>query len=531
MGTVGKVENQLLEGGLLFRLSDEGIARHFTQAFFSGNVWQTDIGLLRDFMSTVDGCPKSIPADPAEFSTWVRKKLLRFESLPRNKLAELYENASEDLATIASNIAYCEQELRNMNRQAAPTDDDAPTYGFFQYFLELNTDARNEIIEVLASQSRMQNEALRASRTPLFRDYIDFHVPWSFRWFPERYSSRDYSRVDHAFGNLPIAELDHVRELYRGRQWALFDREVVNYLQEYKPAEAVRAWLTQHHLLAARQDVLRPALDAYDRGEFPLFISAVAVQIEGVFEDACHLSEIVPGGSRGAVLFAKLQALWKKKDVIFDYPYFAFYFPRVRNRVAHGRKPGDNIERIAHLLLLDLHNACEIVATHPAASNEMVSFLKQKEPGRESELDLVKFAVLYTETDGQAPDDFYGLATEFNNALLALDSQVLWRRLGEMVGTDRDEVVSGLRSIATKLKKLRPSLKRECGRLLAQLGNHGGEEFERSTFLAAVATIPNRVEDMGVPADARRAFLSVLFARQHWMQTIPSAAPRTRGLA
>jgi hypothetical protein len=134
--TIATVRDRLLKDGLLFRLDDEGIARHFASYFFEGNAWQVDLSVLRDVVSAVDGAPDDVPADPGEFATWVREDLLEFDHLPREKLAELYQWASEDLAAIERNVGYCKGRIAEMER-ARKSEEHNSNLGFYRYFLAM----------------------------------------------------------------------------------------------------------------------------------------------------------------------------------------------------------------------------------------------------------------------------------------------------------------------------------------------------------------------------------------------------------
>lgn len=515
--TVTTVRDHLLERGLLFRLDDEGIARHFTQFFFSGEAWRVDLGVLRDVVSNLDGCPVDIPANPVEFATWVRRKLLEFDHLPRCKLNELREWASEDLASILANIKYCKARLADLDKRNPKAEGDQSEVGFYRHYLKKNSEARDEIVEVLAH--RIEREALRAAYGPLVPGMIDFHVPWAFRWFPDRYSAECYSEVAHAFLELPLAEFQEIQDLYRGERWTEFDQALALYVQEHDPAAAVRALIDRHHLLAARRSVLVPALCAYERGERALFASAVAVQIEGIFEDACRMSGVSLDELRVATLVPKLDTLLRTKDVRIDYTYYAFKFPLLRNRVAHGRMLETDLHRTTQLLLLDLHDACRVVASHPGPQNALVQFLRNKTPMLASVLDAVGFAVLYAETEGEKPNDFYGLSDSFDEMLALLDRPLLWNALESLVTHRREELDSGVRFLANRMKKARSHLGARCKRVLGGLGDRGDGPFDKGEFMSAVRAIPGHSRSVFSDEEIRALLLGVLRSRQQWRQT------------
>ena len=524
--TVATVRDMLLEGGLLFRLDDEQIARHFTDAFFAGNAWKVSLSDLRAVVATLGGCPTDIPADPVEFATWVRTDLLEFQYLPGDKLADLYGWASEDLAAIKINTEYCENQLAEIERRSPKTEGDNSDIGFYRYFIARTTEARDEIFDVLAH--RIQREALRAAYGPLVPNMLDFHVPWGFRWMPERYSAAAYSSIAHAFLELPLDEFRGIKEVHRDGRMAEFDLLLAQYVAEHRPVAAIEALLGEHHLLAARRVVLIPALRAYERGELALFASGVAVQIEGIFEDACHLSGVSLDELRVATLVPKLDALLRRGHVRIDYPYYAFKFPILRNRVAHGRLLAADLGRVAQLLMLDLHYACRVVATHPGPQNALVTLLRRcPHPLLTTVEEALNFAVVYADTDGKAPDPFYSLQAEFEAMKAVLDRPRLWAVLHECSTVGREELDCGVRFLANRIRKLRPSLAEAARVVLAALADRGDATFERDEFFSALRRhIQKHSALVHADEELRTMLVDVLEKRERWLRTAERAHER-----
>lgn len=512
--TVATVRDSLRKGNLIFRLDDDGIARHFAQAFSHDNVWQLDWAQVRDVIANLDGCP-DVPEDLAVFPGWVRKELLEFEYLPRKKLAELYDWASEDLGTIEANIRFCEAQIATVEARKPKTETDESDIRFYQHFIKLNREARDEIIDVLTHH--IHREALSAAYGPLFP--FDMRVPWDFRWFPDRYDARMYSPIRHAFLELPILKCHAVQLLYAAENWQEFDQVLVSYIADTKPADRIKWMLTEHHLLARRKTVIEPALDAYKRGELALFASAVAVQIEGIFEDACHLSGVSLEELRTATLIPKLDALIRKSDVRIDYAYYAFKFPILRNRVAHGRLLEPGIERTAALLLLDLADACHVVQSHPAAINAIVPLLRSI-ASPPSIAEILKFAMLYAQSDGVRPDNFYGVDETFDQLVLLLDTQILWDFLERLVDSNKDELDAGLWYLGHQLRKLRPTLGKCCRDLVSKLGDTGkGIALDNSAFNALVGQTAGHDLEVQADFDYHGALLSILQTRLGQVQS------------
>jgi len=67
-------------------------------------------------------------------------------------LAELYDWASEDLSAIEANIADCDRAIKEVERRLPKTDEDPSDIRFYRYYLQLNKEAKDEIIDVLTTK-------------------------------------------------------------------------------------------------------------------------------------------------------------------------------------------------------------------------------------------------------------------------------------------------------------------------------------------------------------------------------------------
>jgi hypothetical protein len=482
---------ELLTDGRLFRLDDEGIVRIFVDRFFNGNAWQLSLGQLREVVAKLYGCSDDLPSDADKFLMWVRKKLFGFEYLPRDKLAELYSWASEDLSAIEANIANCESAIKKVERRSQKTDADPSDIRFYRYYMQLNKEAKDEIIDVLTHKNIMWRKALRASYgSDSIISGLAIHTPWSFRWYPKRFAPSNFSSVRHAFGRLPSREIDKIQNLYEAQDKTPFYESLEEFVALSGTLEDIRRLLDEHHLLEDRKRVLLPALEAYEREEFELFISATATQIEGIIADGCCLSGISLEKLRLDSMIEKLEALVRYTSVHIDYVYYAFKFPVLRNRIAHGHMPSEDVRHAAHLLLLDLYDCCRIVREHPGAPNALVEFLRRVKPDLATVADVVEFAAIYAETHGEPPHDFYVLDQEFESFRLLLDRQVVWHFLQELLALKRDALDIGLRFITGQLNKATPVLGIRCKSLMKGMGQKGLGKFDRDDFMSAVRSQP-----------------------------------------
>jgi len=111
----------------------------------------------------------------------------------------------------------------------------------------------------------------------------------------------------------------------------------------------------------------------------------------------------------------KLDALVRDTPVHIDYVYYAFKFPILRNRIAHGHMLRVDVRQAAHLLLLDLYDCCRIVREHPGAPNALVELLRRVKPDLATFADVVEFVS-------------FGHPV-FEAALLWVEKTLLWPRV------------------------------------------------------------------------------------------------------
>jgi hypothetical protein len=393
--------------------------------------------------------------------------------------------------------------------------------------MKLNEDARTEIIGVLTDRDRLRRIALNTSYTAHRTYKALFYYPvWLFRLNARFFDPAAFSSIRHAFLGLPIRELRDIERLYRESDKTPFDQYLERYIEAANPTENIRRFVREHHLLAGRKSILLPVLEAYERNEYALFIGAATTQIEGIIEDACVLSGISLETLRLGSIVSKLDELVKDISVQIDYAYYAFKFPVVRNRIAHGRMLPTNMRDI-HLLLLDLYDCCRMVRNHPGASNALVELLQRVKPDMVTLADVVEFAIIFAETNGERPNDFYGLDREFEELTLLLDNQALWDFLQALLhGPQFDQIDNGLRFIGDHFKKTVPTQRSSCMQLLSKLGDRGKGKFRRGRFMSAIRSWQGHDHLVKNLDEVRDLFVRLLRAREQLLRTSEVAYAR-----
>ena len=95
-----------------------------------------------------------------------------------------------------------------------------------------------------------------------------------------------------------------------------------------------------------------------------------------------------------STLVDKINQLTEKGDQNIDYEYFAFIFPVIRNRVAHGKLITNDLELNAWLLLLDLSYACDLLKSSDLNINKNLACLSSAYKNKDI-FSLIKLAPIF----------------------------------------------------------------------------------------------------------------------------------------
>lgn len=479
VGTVAAVRDQLMASGDLFMPTWELLARSFIQPFFAGKAHTASPAELRAAILALDGVPDNVPEDPKSFWRWIGQELLDLDHLPAATLKKLYDEASNDLAAILKNLGTCTSKIDEIARRDPRTEEDNQHTRFFEHYRAMNTEARDEIVGVLAHGIR--REALRLAIRPWLPINIFHHVPWIYQAHPASYDPNEFSEVRNKLSDLSIKERREMVRLEREDKEE-FSRKLEQYVIDKRPVEDLEAMITKHHVLAERREVLEAALAAYRQRNFQVFATLAAVQVEGLFEELCRELGVEDKELRIATLVPKLDALRRTGVLLPHYAYYAYRFPILRNRIAHGRIPKMD-QRAATLVLLDLRDVARMLVNEPTPLNRLVTLVRGMgaEP---SPPDVLRFAILLAQKKAAVPS-FYAIDAGIQRLLRAVGEPSVWTHAKQLADKPRPEIDAGLRIIASGLKSQGIEGTR-CKELFREIGDRGKEGFVIEEFWAAV---------------------------------------------
>jgi hypothetical protein len=131
----------------------------------------------------------------------------------------------------------------------------------------------------------------------------------------------------------------------------------------------------------------------------------VPQQIEGLLYDLAIEIGISPESLKTSSITDKARFLYDKGDILkeFDFEYFAFIFPVVRNRIAHGKKIDNKINDLAFTLLFDLQTVTTFFNSTKFKYNKALSILELIHKDEKDISSLIQYVDLL----GTKIDPFY----------------------------------------------------------------------------------------------------------------------------
>lgn len=142
---------------------------------------------------------------------------------------------------------------------------------------------------------------------------------------------------------------------------------LLNCINEKNVCEYILDNIKNNHVLNKRFELLESAVECFNKKQYLSFINITTTQIEGIFYDFCFEMDIQPERLDSFTLGTKVKLL-NDKQLFNAYEYFAFDFPLVRNKVAHGltteRTEKIQLEKTTYETLLDLQYLVYIFQTN-----------------------------------------------------------------------------------------------------------------------------------------------------------------------
>ncbi|MFM7366540.1 MAG: hypothetical protein ACKO2Z_01805, partial [Sphaerospermopsis kisseleviana] len=318
-----------------------------------------------------------VPTKEKDFFAFICKKYLGFNKEPRLCLLELYQNAAEDIREIEERINKYQKEIENEKRKnnepnkkqnIQKDNSDGYTEALIKHYIEVNENAKNEIIKFITTEDIKICAIQEASKSQTFpQNGYRYSYRKEYSCQPSRYNKEQLSEIANKFLEFDHQKMQEIERLYRDKNnvesQLEFFRIANDYITQNNLIEKIRSHINENHFLYARKGILEPILNFYLENKL-LCINLAPLQIEGIFHDYCEGLDVSEKLLETATIGKKLEQIVKKNPNLWDFEYFKFIFPKTRNRVAHGKLFSQEEEnQISCLLLLDLYDVCSRITS------------------------------------------------------------------------------------------------------------------------------------------------------------------------
>lgn len=247
----------------------------------------------------------------------------------------LYDEASEYKFVLQQKISQFENELRTIGKS--------------------NNNKKDKIIFYKKKIENRLNKSERFSNKYLIRKaWTNCTVPYFMRWDKSDFSMDIYTvqnvdidrRYMIFFGDLPLTYAENMIKLEKENpnKYSEFFEKII---YELNIMDELNIMVENNFYIHDRMPIISAAIRLFMKKQYVAFVYLVTPQIEGLFR---VLQQSIKGDKTGARGMKKLiEKMHKNKD-FFEFVYFAYDFPDLRNRIAHG-----------YVIEVDRELACEIM--------------------------------------------------------------------------------------------------------------------------------------------------------------------------
>jgi len=467
IGQLITLKTKMSRESYYFREPLEMLVRHFLKNFSSRNTLAlSDQELIDEYVELAGGRQNTFL--DSEFVSYIATEYMFLVAPPKEKLFELYLQASDDLKDIEDHLAFISGEEAKVVGGSQSEDMTAGEMNYYSkqlaFYKARNITARSEILNFLTNKIKLF--ALRlATPEPSWQISSLKPTPYPYarkrtfyKTYPNIYDVRSLTPLLNKFGDQHISTITSLEKCYRDDKDAFYvqARKYIDtgFRSEAGVVEKIREFVSQNHILWSRRDIIETIIGHYTSGDYISFVNMVPLQIEGIFHDICVECDIDPATLNGASLNTKLDLLQSPLKYMPYYEYYSFKFPVIRNQVAHGGIVADNLEHAAMMLLLDFLPVCSMTVIENIPINKSLHLIKKfnADPGAYEA--LIEWLPYY----GRVLPDFYDMAACRENLVHAYSFPEFWEYIESSVESEGSFDGSVYLAFIVRLKKAKLAL-------------------------------------------------------------------------
>ncbi len=491
-----KIMSDAQKSAHFFHSSIESIVKHFLSDFLDIDPLTASFDEIYQAVSE-QLSDKNLPENKVEFYAHIAKEYLLLVKEPREVLLNLYIGASKDLSSIQNNLEYLQSEKKDIQDEKDSLSKEGKSLSgekryrlkMVDFYHEKNMLAKEEIIQFLASDSIKARATYKSKIVPdptnifskVFSNLFNIIPPYNFAFgyppgnFPvnssfgkKSYDIRNFSDVQNKLTELYIDEYEETCDLYL-RDKVEFFNFLRNYIEKNNPVPKITQLVEKSHVLNRRKNIILTLLKHYTNKDYVSFIYMVPLQIEGIFHDHCLELGIKESQIGTEGITEKVKLINDRDHEFYNFEYYAFRFPVIRNDIAHGKLlENSNEEETAMMLLLDLLDVCQLTFSESSPINKAVNLSKNISDNLSIELkcdDLFKWIEFI---DLKIPE-FYQLDDIRHSILQKYEKNEFWEYLENKYQNNQKYYNESTNSdIVEAIKKLKSNsiAKKQCTQFL-----------------------------------------------------------------
>jgi hypothetical protein len=339
----------------------------------------------------------NVPESEDEFYQEIAKTYYGLVSNDSSNLEQKVRMIVKDLKTIEQDKSNYIEQLDDL-KKVEFVEGKNYKEKLLKHFIDKQNEAEEQILGYIKKQ--LSAEANR-NKQELLASFSFFPKTYHYNYAPHTYRLEYLSEIRNKLREVVINRYFELEKIYR------IDKD--EFLEEIKkdfPLEqtisSILRTVKNNRRLSQRKELLEDILDLMKNGRTQLFCNVVPQQVEGILYDYCLEFGIKENSLMNSSLGDKIHILAEMGNREIDYEYFAFIFPLIRNRVAHGKLIEQDLELNSWLLLLDLKYACELLMSGNLQSNSDIFFINQLNEKTDL-LELLKIAPIIK----SGIDEFY----------------------------------------------------------------------------------------------------------------------------
>ena len=454
-----------------FETGWKGLGRHFFSHFYGNEVYQWDYEKLLS-VCRGDAWPhvdEKLTEDDFVRATF--KSFFWIATLPRDSKQKLLSRIQALIRMLHDRLNRYRQERDDLSKLDSRTEQQEYELRLLRHYVRKVQEALEGVCGFVAHDLDMEALLVSQKNFPGFISFRRIDVVELKASLANKSMCND---IENKFLYYPVETVDRIRLMYEDDRDGFYSLAEKFLSDDIMPSTL--SLIGTHHLLSARKEMLEEGISMYQCKKYPVANSVLALQVEGLIRDAL-VSSGFPEKKLTASSLTEKAELLDKQNVNFNaYEYYAFRYPVLRNRIAHGDAHTTQRED-AIMVLLDVCSLCRFIANDDTLPcNKLVALTKRFVASEATNGDKVAYARFVVANEGVRVPEFYGLQKIEEDILKEIQGEGFWRALLNQEKYDCYDVERAIKEGAGIAKRFDANsrfdaFKQECKKILRQ--THG----------------------------------------------------------